>query len=421
MLFNLLLIFCFYLPFQIALNPSAGIDLASGRIFIILLFFLWLADGLKNKKLVLRGGKINFFIFSFLFLGLFSLFFVQNVDWAARKLLFLFSIFPVYFIVSDLVDTKEKMEKIIKTLVWSGFFVAMLGIIQFISQFIFGLDVVYAFWATHISPIFLGTNVTQAVLQNPSWLVNVSGETYLRAVATFPDPHMLSFFLGMILPFSLGLFFKLKNKFYLFAFFAMLICDILTFSRGGYLGLFFGFLVVVLFLWNKLKSKHNLVLASVVILAGIFLTVPGPISQRFFSSFNLSEGSNSGRLEIWKQAGEVILAHPFFGTGIGNYPLEIKATADYREPIYAHSNYLDIAAETGLPNLAIWLGLLGVLFFIFLGNSKKDILFFCAGISVIIFSTHSMVETSLYSPIILPLFLIIAGISFSSAPQFLKK
>lgn len=424
MLFKLLLIFCFYLPFQIALNPSAGIDLASGRVFILLLFFLWLAAGLKNRRIFLRGGKADFFIFSFLFLNLFSLFFAQNIDWAIRKLLFLFSIFPLYFIAADLISTKEKMEKIIKALVWSGFFATLIGIFQFAMQFIFGLEWTYRFWAEHTSPIFLGANVTEAVLQNPSWLVNISGHTYLRAIGTFPDPHMFSFFLGMLLPFALGLFFKLKNKFYLVAFFAMLLADLLTFSRGGYLGLAFGILAVVLFSWSKLKNKYKLALIVIVILASLLLAIPGPVSQRFFSSFNFKEGSNQGRIEIWKQAGEVILAHPFFGVGIGNYPLEIKAAADYREPIYAHSNYLDIAAETGLIDLAVWLGLAGFLIFNFLGKLKQDILFFCAGISVIIFSAHSLVETSLYSPIILPVFLIIAGLAHllpSRGCNFLKK
>ncbi len=412
------------MPFQVALNPSAGIDLASGRVFIILLFFLWLADGLKNRRIFLRGGKADFFILTFLFLNLFSLFFAQNIDWSIRKLFFLFSVFPLYFIVADLVDTKEKMEKIIKALVWGGFFIALFSILQFAMQFIFGQDWTYRFWAEHVSPIFLGANVTEAVLQNPSWLVNISGRTYLRAIGTFPDPHMLSFFLGMLIPFAAGLFFKTKNKVYLVIFFAMFLADLLAFSRGGYLGLAFGILATVIFLWNKLKNKYKLALIFSVIIASVSLAIPGPISQRFFSSFNFKEGSNQGRIEIWKQAGEVIFAHPFFGVGIGNYPLEIKAGADYREPIYAHSNYLDIAAETGLINLAVWLGLTGFLIFHayrpacpagrqaghFLKNFQQDILFFCAGISVIIFSVHSLVETSLYSPIVLPVFLIVAGI-----------
>jgi O-antigen ligase len=190
----------------------------------------------------------------------------------------------------------------------------------------------------------------------------------------------------------------------------MLLADLLTFSRGGYLGIFIGAVVTFLFLFNKISKKHGVRILGFVIFLSSSLIIPGPISERFFSSFNFKEGSNQGRIETWKKAGEVILNHPLFGVGIGNYPLEISATANYRDPIYAHSNYLDIAAETGLINLFLWLGFSGSLVFVFLARAQ-DVLFLSALLSVIIFSVHSLVETSIYSPVVLPLFLIIAGLS----------
>jgi len=409
MLFNLALIFCFYSPFQLALNPSAGIDLASGRVFILLLFFLWLAESLKNKKLIIKSSATNFFVVSFLVLNFCSLIVAKNADWSARKLLFLFSVVPVYFAFSALVDRKERLERVIKMLVASGFVVAIMALIQFFAQFIFGLDRVYQFWATFVSPDFLGHNVTTAVLKNPSWLVNISGTTYLRAVATFPDPHMLAFFLGTLIPLALGLYLKNKKTIYVVAFFVMLLADLLTFSRGGYLGLFSGALLTVGFLWNRLGKSARTGLA-VIFLAGVaLLFIPGPISERFFSSFNFREGSNMGRIETWKKAEKIIAEHPFLGVGIGNYALEINPKADYRDPIYAHSLYLDIAAETGLFGLVAWLGILVTLSVSFLKKARQDTYFFWSCLGLVVFSAHALVETPLYSPIILPLFLIIAS------------
>ena len=409
MFFRLCLIFCFYLPFQLALNPSAGIDLASGRVFILLLFFMWLLEGLKKRTLLIRNGLVNFFVVCFLAANLFSLAAAKNTDWSARKLLFLFSVFPLYFVFSTLLSTKEKLERVTKTLVASGFVVAIMAIAQFFFQFIFGLDRVYQFWATSISPTFLGHNVTTAVLKNPSWLVNISGTTYLRAVATFPDPHMLAFFLGMLIPLALGLYLKNKSLIYLVAFFAMLLADLLTFSRGGYLGLFIGAFLTIVFLWNKLGKSARRSLA-VVFLAGVaLLFVSGPISERFFSSFNFKEGSNMGRIETWKKAEKIIGEHPFFGVGIGNYALEIDPKANYRDPIYAHSLYLDIAAETGLFGLLAWLGMLVALSASFLKKARREAHFFWLFVSLWVFSMHALVETPLYSPIILPLFLIIVA------------
>lgn len=410
MLLNLILIFCAYLPFQIALNPLSGVDLASSRIFILLLFLIWLTEGLRKKKLAIRDSKANFFLVTFLFLNLISVVVARNTDWSLRKLLFLFSVFPLYFAVQGIVGTREKAEKVIKVLVWSGAAVAVLGVVQFFAQFIFGLDSTYDFWARYVSPVFLGRNVTEAVLKNPSWLVNIVGQTYLRAVAVFPDPHMLAFFLGMLLPFAWFLFRSKKSGPYLVAFSVILLADLLTFSRGGYLGLFAGAAVVISLLLERLEKRHKLWIIGIVGGLGMLLAVPGPINQRFFSSFNLKEGSNAGRLATWHQAIGVIGKYPLLGVGIGNYPLQIDPLADYRDPIYAHSLYLDIAAETGLIDLAVWIGFVAVMIGGFLKRSR-DGLCFAALISLVIFSAHALVETPLYSPTVLPLFLIVAALS----------
>ncbi len=409
MLFKLLLVFCFYLPFQLALNPSAGIDLASGRIFILLLLFIWLAESLKKKRINIGNTKTNFFIICFLAINLLSFSVAKDIDWSLRKFLFLLSVFPLYFVFSDSLDTKNRKERVAKALVLGGGIISIIAIFQFIAQFIFGLDVTYSFWSKNIVPFFLGKSVTTAVLKNPSWLVNISGKTYLRSIAMFPDPHMLAFFLGMIAPFSFGLYLKNKRKLYLIIFLIMLFSDFLTFSRGGYLGLSLGAGIFFLTTWDKIKKRYQLTISILFLIGILTLFIPSPVSDRFFSSFNLKEGSNQGRMETWGKAIAIIQNYPFLGVGIGNYPLAINPKANYRDPIYAHSIYFDIAAETGLINLFVWISLIATLIFDFAKKAQKDTFFFCAMISIVIFSGHALVETPLYSPIILPLFLIIAS------------
>ncbi|MDQ1283827.1 MAG: hypothetical protein QG620_175 [Patescibacteria group bacterium] len=407
MLFNFLLFISLYLPFQIALNPAEGVDLASIRVLIILFFLVWLASGLKNKKIVIGKNLQTLLIISFLFLNLFSMFFARNPEWSARKLLFLLSVFPLYFVASAEIRNIWKLEKVVRYLIFSGTAAAMIGIGQFLAQFIFGLEAVCGFWANYAVPPFLGRSLTEAVLKNPSWLVNISGATYLRATSFFPDPHMLSYYLGILIPLALALFLKNKNKFYLAAFFILTTADALTFSRGGYLGLFSGALFLTWFFWNRIGRKHKLYGALILGLLGVSLSIPSPISSRFFSSFDLREGSNVGRIETWGQAAEVARSYPFFGTGIGNYPLEIKPTADYREPIYAHNTYLDIAAETGAANALVWIVLMFSSVLVFIKKSKKHVVFLGCAASMIIFSVHSFFETAIYSPVVLTLLLLV--------------
>jgi O-antigen ligase len=411
-MYNLILFLAVYLPFQIALNPTEGIDLASIRVLILIIFLLWLAESLKNKKLIIKKNIQTGLIISFLFLNLVSVMVAKNTDWSVRKLLFLFSIFPLYFVATIVISNKGRMIKISRLLVFSGAAVSFIGIAQFFSQFIFGLEKVFKFWANNITIPFLGKTFSQAVLQNPSWLVNISGKTYLRATATFPDPHMLSFFLGLIIPIALALLLLEKRKIlYGFLFVALLFGDALTFSRGGYLGVFAGILAAIIIFWHRIKKNHR---SYLIALTGIFiltLAIPNPVSKRYFSSFDLKEGSNKGRIETWKQALEIVANHPITGVGIGNYPLEIKSTATYREPIYAHNTYLDIAAETGILNALVWIGLLISVIISFIKKSKDSIIFPAFAIGLVIFSAHSLVETAIYSPVILTLLLLI--ISFN--------
>ncbi|PIP26411.1 MAG: hypothetical protein CO140_02185 [Candidatus Moranbacteria bacterium CG_4_9_14_3_um_filter_40_7] len=417
---KLLFFLAFYLPFQIALNPGEGFDLASVRVIIIILFFLWAARGLKEKKLIFSYNKQTLLVISFLFLSLFSTFFASNSEWSARKILFFFSVFPLYFVAANVLDSQDKIIKIIKYLVLGGSLAAFLGIIQFFAQFIFGLKAVYGFWADYLVAPFLGKTFSQAVLQNPSWLVNISGVTYFRATATFPDPHMFSFFLGLLLPLALALLIVSPKKIWpSLALSVLLLADILTFSRGGYLGLGAALVIAPVIFWKKISRDYKKIILGTAVFLLIFLAIPNPFSSRFFSIFNLKEGSNSGRIETWKQAVKVIGEHPVWGVGIGNYPLEIKPTASYREPIYAHNTYLDIAADSGIANALIWTGISIIAIVSFFKRSKEHLLFWGAGLSLIIFSVHSLVETAIFSPVVLALFLII--LSFNNCPPSLNE
>ena len=443
MLYKLLLLFCLYIPFQLALNASEGFDLASGRVFILILGILWLFKSLAQKKLFIPNKIQSLLLLSFLFLSAFSLIFSQNTDWAYRKLLFLLSFIPLYFIVADITNhchserlaknpsisnirsslnrpgsfieatQDDSTTKIIKFLIFSAGLASLIGIFQFILQFFIGIDPTLNLWQTAITP-FLGNSFSQAVFQNPSWLVGISGNTYMRAIAFFPDPHMFAFYLGMILPFAIALFLENKKKIYFIISGLILVADLLTFSRGGYLGLLSGIILSFFIFRKELLSKFSFkkifAINIFILLTAAIIIFPNPISQRLTSSFDASEGSNIGRLQTWEQSLKVIKNNPL-GVGIGNYALEIKPSADYREPIYSHNLYLDIASETGIMNslIFIWLLIASILSFMRLGKDNK--LYLAGAISLFIFAVHSIFETPLFSIHILPLLLIIIALS----------
>lgn len=421
MFFPLLLFFCLYLPFQIALNPAPGIDLASVRILAIGLFLFWLIRGLKNKKIFL-GSKIFFLLlFSFIFLSAFSFFFSENLDWSLRKMSFLLSFFPLFFIFRDEFVSKQKERRIMSFLIWSGAALSVVAIFQFILQFAIGLDPALALWSQVIRP-FTGEAFSSAILTNPSWLVGISGHTLFRAIGFFPDPHMLSFYLGMLAPLSFFLYFadKKSNCRLLYLSLIILLADLLTFSRGGYAGLAGGLVIASISIFRskynfKIKQKSYLIATAAVFLVMLF----SPFGQRFISIFDLSEGSNAGRIETWRQSFSVITKNPF-GVGIGNYPLKIKPNADYREPIYSHNLYFDIAAETGIFTALIFTAILLASAWSFWKKSRRDISSLGGLVALTIFSIHSLFETPLYSVHILPLLIIIFALGADSSNQLKK-
>lgn len=430
MLEKLLLLFFLYLPFQIALNPSAGVDLALVRVIIPLIFLLWLLQGLKNKKIIITHSLITVLVISFLFLNIFSLFFAENIAWGIRKLFFFLSIFPLYFVTSDLTLRKRiGFLKVLKFLVLGAALSAIIGLLQFTAQFFFGVDKIYSFWSKIIIP-FLGNSFSKAVLENPSWLVNINGHTFLRATAFFPDPHMFAFYLGISAPIALSLFlleYK-TSKWFGFLFLIILLTDFLTFSRGGYLGLLTGLLFFAIFFLKQKKlfsinskkiipskktSLKKLLLFKLSLLFIIlFFVIPNPATQRLFSSFNLNEGSNIDRLETWRQSLNIIKNHPSFGTGLGNYALMIKPSADYREPIYSHNTYLDIASETGIINTIVWSLILIVSILKTTRNFQRNnnILYLGIASGLIVFSVHSIFETAIFSIHILPLIILLISL-----------
>jgi O-antigen ligase len=405
---NFLYLLLAYLPFQIALNPAEGFDLASIRVIVPLFFLTWLALGLKKKQLAFPVSSVSGFLLTFLFLAAFSILFAQNINWSLRKLAFIFSLAPLFFVIPTYLDSQQKTKTALKFLVYGAAAMAVVAIFQFLLQFAIGLDGAQTIWSKYLIAPFLGNTFSQAVISYPSWLVNISGKTYLRAFGLFPDPHMLAFYLGMSLPWAAALYFESRKKTFLVASFIIFIADLLTFSRGGYLGLFGGFIISLLFI-KKIKIKHLLIAASALILTAMMLLL-SPIGGRLISTFDVSEGSNLGRIAIWKQTLDIICNNPL-GVGIGNYSLVVNPIANYRDPIYAHSLYLDIASELGIISLLVWLMLIAGAAYGFYKKGLHDNLYLAGIISLSIYSFHSLVENALFSIQVFTLLMIILAIS----------
>ena len=484
--FNQVLIFLIlYLPFQVALNITAGIDLASGRILILYLFAVWTIKSLAEKRFVVKFSLQTLLICLFLFIAVFSMLQAWDMERAFRKILVFLSIFPLYFIITSTVGTRQCLvptvannnsyiSKILNALILSGFVLSLIGIIQFILQFLIGINPLIIFWSKYIAPLFYGNTFGAEVVANPSWLVNISGATILRAFSFFPDPHMFSFYLGLLIPIVLAIalvdcrselvsestgnknlsrfqflrqsiikigknsgykqkilkqaqndnlvqndkYIFFNNKLLYFILFAMLLAELFTFSRGGYLGMIAGIGVVIILLWRQITFNKKIVLGLISAVAIVFLlTTSQSILNRFLSSFNFNEGSNTERLKNWDQGWNIFNDNLLTGVGIGNYSLAVSPIIEYRTPVYAHNLYLDLGAEMGIFVLVVWLLLIGITIWQLLKTSKNSDNQFLQVVSIgligslVWFSVHSFFDTPIYSPTILAIFVVIISLA----------
>jgi len=406
-----------YLPFQLALNLSPDVDLLSGRVLILLLAAVWLLKALKEKRFSWPKDRPSWALTLFFLLALISVLVAQNQTWSGRKLLVFLSVFPLFFLTKFLIRDFRQTQNVFWIVIGTALASALIALAQFGLQFVLGTDAVFNFWAQNIVPPFLGNSFGQAVLQNPSWFVEIGGRTIMRAIGLFPDPHMLAFFLGMTLPLVLAMLFGTKSrKKLLFCIFCVLLAALaLTFSRGGYVGVATSFLVMLVLGWRRLGVGAKAFVSSVFFILAIAVLLT-PVYGRLFSSFDLSEGSNSGRLAIWAQSLAQVKNNPILGVGLGNYPLSINFAQDYRSAVTSHNLFLDILVETGIFGLLSWLWFLGGTAKRFLDTARQNTGFIWAAAvgllgSFVYFAAHSFFETAIFNPTILALLMLLAGLS----------
>lgn len=120
-----------------------------------------------------------------------------------------------------------------------------------------------------------------------------------------------------------------------------------TGSRGGFLAT-----LVVLALHFGVRSRiSTLKLAAVGgVLATVFVTAPA-----YMTSIYDASRSAQHRVDMWIQGLEMVRYYPVFGVGRGHF-------ADYTGRLIAHNSAIELAGETGLPGLLLWIAVIFMAF-----------------------------------------------------------
>ncbi|MGI8731733.1 MAG: O-antigen ligase family protein [Pyrinomonadaceae bacterium] len=167
----------------------------------------------------------------------------------------------------------------------------------------------------------------------------------------FQSPNDMALHLVTMVPISVALFLSTRNPlmkvFYVVCVILMLAGILVSFSRGGLLGLAGAVGVMA---WKLARHNRPLVMGATVILAAAFiLAAPGGIASRFRSVFDQDKAGSAGkRKDDLKRSILVTVRHPLFGIGLGNYVLRSN------QALATHNAYTQVSSEIGIAAMVLY-------------------------------------------------------------------
>ncbi len=239
----------------------------------------------------------------------------------------------LFFVVLHNLNGKESASIVVVALIFVGFCVATLGVVQFIK---------------HDTTI---------------WGVPRPQEYVARGGGTFYNPNNFAGYLEMIAPLALA--YTIMSRFgatikvlMAYTVLAMLAGIAASVSRGGILSVAAG----MVFLCILLLSQRDFVLPSLVtltvlVVAGlIFYTQFDSMQRRFSSGIENAKTDPSARVSYWEAALKLYEKHPIWGVGPGHYDVEFGQVRPLRiqdRPQFAHNDYLNTLCDWGTVGMAI--------------------------------------------------------------------
>jgi O-antigen ligase len=269
----------------------------------------------------------------------------------------------------------------------------------------------------------------------PGWIFGYLNTTF-RVTGTLINRNHYAGLLEMFVPVAFGAAYLAASRrelarayIYLLAAALMGIALLLSASRTG----IFSFLVTLSFLGLLVQvQKTHRKLALALPLTVIVLVMAGAVwigidvaVQRYSDLFGEEAILREGRLSVYRDAIQLIAANPL-GVGVGNFQDRYRKYQSYRPDLlfdHAHNDYLETAAEWGMP--------IAICFWTFVGFAfvqavrsfidarspeRRSILLACIG-AIFAILVHSLTDFNLQIPSNAMLFSSFVGIALASPDE----
>ncbi len=380
------------IPFSMAIAP------APMNIFMGLLIVSFLAKKILKKERLFTKTALDpplILLFSITFL---SIFYSPDLKDTIRGGIFrLLQYIFVFFIMAE--EVRER--KHIRNIVWSISLGLILTSANEIFQVLTGKDFIRGY----------------------ATVINIG---IVRATSSFKDANTLGVYLSAISPLLLGLtmfYFKGKEKmFFVMVSLLALVGVVLTYSRPTILALY-----LILFFFGFVQKNKALITFMVIVTLVSMFIIPKSVKEwaRQVEYNPLRLMCNDDRIAVYRNSLNMIKAHPLIGLGANTFMKNYrfyKEKPEYRnvvtiDYIYAHNNFLQMAAEIGLVGLGIFIWMLYKLFqetteiYQKLGEPYLKIVSLSLVACLVAFLVNGLTESSLYSGRVAMIFWYLAGLA----------
>ncbi|KNF09175.1 lipid A core - O-antigen ligase [Gottschalkia purinilytica] len=271
----------------------------------------------KFKKLPFKYSII-FFIITLVFATVSSFAFKESI----KQLLIYIIAISMPFLLINLIEDKKTFKRFIMLIILASLLVSLYGLYQY----------------------------KVGIALDESWVdKQLNPDLKTRVYSTLENPNVLAEYLLLTIPLGVSMLWGERNRFkklfYLGAVGVQLLCLLLTFSRGGWVGIAIAAVVFAFFVDRRLFIVYFL--AGI----GLILVSPDVILTRINTITNVKDSSTSYRFPLWLATIDMIRDYIISGIGIGIgafraiYPNYMRLGII---AVHSHNIYLQILVETGI-------------------------------------------------------------------------
>lgn len=169
-------------------------------------------------------------------------------------------------------------------------------------------------------------------------------------------------------------------------------------------------------LFARVLGRWVALVAPFIVTGAVAVTVGLGIAHGRPALPRVVAGLTDRRTELWRDALDIVAAHPVTGAGPGMFAKTSPTALDDADALWAHSAYLQVAAEHGIPG-GLLLGLLVLWVFGGMYRSRQNPRVIVIGVAATAgFAIHAAIDYVAHFPAVVLVAALVAGLASSRRP-----